>query len=646
MRNKVPFLSLTLFWSLLLAVAALAASPTRADTSAATRYVAPDGNCGGHSPCYATPQAAVDAASTGDTILVAEGVYTGVSKRGSHTQIVYINKGITIRGGYTTAYSDPPDPAAHPATLNAQGQGIVIYVGYAQANVHTTLDGLRLAGGNATQAVSGVNTGGAVRVDSSSNHLITIRSCWVRGNAAAPGGAGGIAVDFARLELTNSVVMSNTGAGVILFSSSSPSLTGNTVASNTAGGVTILTARYGNGLAIQGNAFTGNAGNGLYLYTIDSDGGNDVISGNMFGGNNRGLLAKSVYTTLRIRDNTFHNNTNNSPHDYDAAGGGIRLELANAEVVDNTFTANYARTYGGGLSVGNADWARILVRGNRFLSNTADAGGAIALDGGGTADVLGNLITGNQARWGGGLIAGIGITATLRRNIVTGNQATRFGGGFECESCIAALDGNTITGNGAGIEGGGAWFTWNAPAVAPVVPLLTNNCIAGNSAPDGSGVMVSSSRVAMIHNTIARNTGGAGVHVKVTYLPAGAALTNTIVASHSVGIRVASGSASLEGTLWGAGAWANGSDWAGNVATGTHNLKGDPLFVNAAGGDCHISAGSPARDAGVEAGVRHDIDGEWRPNPVAGLPDIGADEYHLDDERIFMPLAVNAASGP
>src|SRR5512136_3103140 len=104
-----------------------AACPAQAAPTA-THYVAPGGDCGGHSPCYAAIQAAVDAAASGETILVAEGTYTGVSMHGSHTQLVYLGKGVIIRGGYTTAYNDPPDPATRPTTLDAQGQGHVVYI--------------------------------------------------------------------------------------------------------------------------------------------------------------------------------------------------------------------------------------------------------------------------------------------------------------------------------------------------------------------------------------------------------------------------------------------------------------------------------------------------------------------------------------
>src|SRR5947207_1453709 len=56
---------------------------------AATLYVNPDGVCGGNSPCYTTIQAAVNAASAGDTIKVADATYN---------EAVDINKSLTLQG--------------------------------------------------------------------------------------------------------------------------------------------------------------------------------------------------------------------------------------------------------------------------------------------------------------------------------------------------------------------------------------------------------------------------------------------------------------------------------------------------------------------------------------------------------------------
>jgi parallel beta-helix repeat protein/predicted outer membrane repeat protein len=644
MKTKsFPILLVAVLGLLLAAFVLLIASPAQAGTNATTRYVAPGGACGGRTPCYATIQSAVDASSSGDTILVAEGNYTGVSKRSTHTQVVYLNKRVTIRGGYTTAYPEPPDPVAHPTTLDAQGQGHVIYIPYLGSNARVTLEGLRLTGGHASDAISGDDTGGGIRADGVSGDRVTIRNCWIGFNTADTGGAGGIAFDFNDLDLINSTVISNTGTGVILWNSDSPIITDNTITGNSAGGVTVLSARYGNGLTIQGNTFRNNSGNAIYMDTIDSDGGNDVISGNTFDGNDRGLFAKSIYdTNLRIRNNTFHNNTNNnSCYHSDIYGGGLRLEGVNAEVLNNTFTNNYA-CYGGGLSIGNGSGNAVLIQSNTFQSNSAGAGmgGAIHLRGdGNAANVQGNLISGNQAHDADGLFVDVGARPPLQRNVVTGNQATGYGGALHCSSCTVTLEQNQFTGNSAGNSGGGLSFSWPAFLVTQTVSTLTNNLIADNSAATGSGVFVSSGNLAMIHNTIAHNLGGAGVHV-VRDLPASVVMTNTIVVSHTVGIRLVSGSASLQGTLWGSGVWANGSDWVGAVVTGTVNLWGNPLFVAPGSSDYHITAGSPARDKGVATSLNRDMDGEVRPHSDTGLPDIGADEYHLDDRRIFLPLVL------
>ncbi len=79
---------------------------------------------------------------------------------------------------------------------------------------------------------------------------------------------------------------------------------------------------------------------------------------------------------------------------------------------------------------------------------------------------------------------------------------------------------------------------------------------------------------------------------------------------------------SLEGTLWG-----NDTDWggAGTIIIGTVNVWGDPAFVDPDAGDYHLGPGSAAIDAGVNAGVTTDIDGN--PRPHGGGFDLGADEY-------------------
>ena len=71
---------------------------------AADITVCTEGSCN-----YTSIQEAVDAANDSDVIKVAAGTYTGVSTREGVTQVVYIDKSVTIRGGYTTDFIEPHD---------------------------------------------------------------------------------------------------------------------------------------------------------------------------------------------------------------------------------------------------------------------------------------------------------------------------------------------------------------------------------------------------------------------------------------------------------------------------------------------------------------------------------------------------------
>ncbi|MBN1316398.1 MAG: hypothetical protein JXA42_13060, partial [Anaerolineales bacterium] len=81
---------------------------------------------------YTTIQAAVDVADPDSTIKVAAGIYTDVHTflhwGTPLTQVVYINKSLTIEGGYTTNNWLTPNPAANPTVLDAEGEGRVFWI--------------------------------------------------------------------------------------------------------------------------------------------------------------------------------------------------------------------------------------------------------------------------------------------------------------------------------------------------------------------------------------------------------------------------------------------------------------------------------------------------------------------------------------
>jgi hypothetical protein len=447
---------------------------------------------------YNTIQAAVDAAKAGDVIKVSAGNYTNVNNRGGLAQVVYIDKSVTLRGGYTTAFTDPPDPAANLTILNARGDGRGLFVTGA---VNPVVEGLRITGGDATGlggAPLGVDAGGGVCVISAT---LTFRDNQVFSNSAERGG------------------------GIYLGSSQSL-LSGNTIFSNFTTGV------------------------------------------------------------------------------WSASGGGAYLYDSPASLRDNVVSSNSATWRGGGLALSSSD---AMLFGNTVTANTATDGGGMSIESG---------------------------SPTLNGNTISANTAD-IGGGLYLLSSQATLGGNTITNNFASDQGGG--LSSGSSAVA-----LVNNVVADNrTGTTGSGLYVDSSILHLSHTTIAHNSGGDGSGVYVRFNST-TALTNTILVSHTVGVYVAGGSfASLEGTLWGSGAWANGADWggAGTIVTGTINLWGDPDFIDPASGDYHIGSGSVAINAGVDAGVRIDIDVEPRPYQT---PDLGADEYYPPGalKRQYMPLVL------
>ncbi len=656
-------------WAILLAAGLLAAvSIAPVGSLAAKRYVAPGGACGGHNPCYATFQAAVDAANSGDTILVAEGTYTGVSTRDSHTQMVYLNKSLTFRGGYTTAFTEPPDPLAHPTILDAQGLGRVFYIpDFSAANI--VMEGLRLTNGNGYEALNGDNCGSGIRMLGSNEDQITLNQNWIFDNLALYECAA-IHIWRSKLVLTDNHIENNGGMGVhVDFNSDSVILSNNIISNNGVDPLVIAPASGaqleattilltgntfdGNGLhgayllgaasvQVQGNTFSGNLGNGL----IVSD-GTGVITGNDFNANYRGASIGYVQDML-IYNNTFQNNENTTSAGASASGAGMMMGNSIATVFNNLFIGNHAGKNGGGLNVDNTiEGYTSTVRGNRFISNTSGFGGAIGLSGEDNATlVVANIITDNQAVSGGGLAVLERAHPLIQDNDFSGNTATIRGGAVYCQACSLNLERNQFSHNMA-VNTGNAiviqWLTFSIYGIPQTTSFLANNLIYDHETDSTPTVNIHNSQVTLINNTIIRNPAsviGVGVWVEepLANLPATVHMTNNILAGHHTGVYLHSGSVSMQGTLWGAGIWANTADTYGAVDTGTVNLWGDPLFVDYSAGDYHIGAASPARDHGVPVNIIDDIDHEPRPHPDTVLVDIGADEYHLDDLHVYLPV--------
>jgi len=610
-------------------------------------YVAP--SCTGlPTPCFETVQAAVDAADAPtDVIKVAAGTYTGVNNYEGLAQVVYISKTVTIRGGYTTAFAEPPDPDANLTILDAGRQGRVICI---TGTISPMLEGLHITGGSATGLGGDPSVGDAGGGVYLHRAMATISHCAVYDNMASAvqdGSGGGLYLSGSPATLNGNAVFSNTAAygGGLCLAGSAATLSGNTIFSNTAqsgGGLRL----WGSAAALSGNTVASNtaqsSGGGLYLFgRVDTTLISNTVSANT-ASSGGGLYL--YYSRARLSGNTISSNTATS------IGGGLCLWEGNAPTLsDNIIVSNTAHS-GGGLYL----WfSAVRLNGNIIVSNTAhgtgyrDGGGGLSLRGSGAVLSGTTVISNTAADYGGGLnlwestailsgttvsantaIVGGGLflnesTAKLDDSIVTANAAGS-GGGLYLSSSDAMLRENTVSANTAAYDGGGL-LLYSCDAT------LVNNFVTDNisSRGNGSGLYIGESSPQLRHNTIARNHGGGGEGLYVadwgSLRTSHPQLHNTILVSHSVGISVTgNNSVQLEGTLWGSGTWRNITDCIGNVTTGTVNVWGDPGFVDPDNGDYHIDANSAAVDAGAYPTLNDDIDGD--PRPAAFGPDIGADE--------------------
>ena len=345
---------------------------------------------------YTSVQAAVDAASPGDVIKVAAGTYTDIHQRAGITQVVYISKTVTIRGGYTTADWTTADPVANPTTLDAQGRGRVISI---VGDITPTIEGFVITSGNAH------GLGGGEWGSDAGGGLYCCR--------AHPVITGNVII--------NNVASSNDavdGGGIYLLWCHRSVVSDNTIVSNTAstggfgrgGGVNI---DWSDAIVISGNSIMSNTastsdlgfGGGLYLYES-----NVTISGNT------------------VVDNIGSTGT-------DGEGGGIWIEYGVVTISGN------------------------IVRGNSALGSSWGTGGGVHAVYGRGLTLEGNLIIDNAADNGGAVAISQGTTFTLTNNIVARNRGSIQGDGLwiygsNADPSIGALLHNTIADNvGSGGEG-------------------------------------------------------------------------------------------------------------------------------------------------------------------------------------------------
>ncbi len=357
---------------------------------------------------------------------------------------------------------------------------------------------------------------------------------------------------------------------------------------------------------------------GTYNERIDFLGKNIVVQSQagrdttVIDGGGSGVVVKmaaAATATPTLRGFTIRNGGGGSGTDdgaIDTSGGPALIE-------NNLVTANH---YCGEGAI-SAAFSAATIRGNIISANSQSGcsggvgGGAIAIRGAGTVQVVGNTITGNSPGSFGGAIALFAAGSPV-------------------------IDGNVISGNTAGSQGGAIDIVNASNAT------ITNNVFASNSAPDGGAIywlVPSGERGPIVaNNTFIANTATRGSAVFADGYDAASQLTNDLVVASGSSAAVYCGNFNDPNppviTFNDVVAGAGGTRYGGICAdqTGLNgNVSAAPTFVNPTASDYHLANGSAGIDAGTATNApARDIDGDARPLDGNGdglaVVDIGADE--------------------
>jgi parallel beta-helix repeat protein len=384
-----------------------------------------------------TIQAGIDTCVDGDTVLVADGNYTGDGNR----DIDFTGKAIVVKS----------ENGPEMTIINCGGSIIEAHRGF---HFHSGEDSNSVVQGFTIQNGYAYYDGGGIYCSSSSP---TIMNNTITGNFAGDpmglGFGGGISCQGSSSPIiTGNTITGNTsydqGGGILVYSGSFPTITDNTITGNSAdydgGGISCWT---NTSPTITNNTISENStvfgyGGGIFCHGSSATVEGNIITGNdaNYGGGGINFRSNSP---LIIIGNTITGNSTGNPGSL-GYGGGIYCDASAPTIEGNIIRLNWAYSDGGGIFIrGNSS---PVIEGNMISENWADNdGGGIYCYENSSLNITGNAISENWAGdgFGGGIYCN-GSFMIILSNTITGNWADNGGGGIACGNFSSATVYNSI----------------------------------------------------------------------------------------------------------------------------------------------------------------------------------------------------------
>jgi len=330
---------------------------------------------------FPTIQAAIEAASNGDEIIVRPGTY--------YENINFLGKAIYLHSeqGPDVTIIDGQQNSCVVAFENGEGRDSII-------------EGFTITNGYVRYA-----EGGGIYCNNHSSPTITKNVIY--GNSAMVGG-GISCYYYSSPTIKNNVIYDNSayyfGGGILCRENSSPVIENNVIYGNWAD-------KSGGGISCSG-----------YSSPMIT---NNVIYGNgaYFGGG----IHCSSYSSPTIENNVIYGNW------ADKSGGGISCSgYSSSMITSNVIYDNSAAREGGGIYC--YDHSSPTITKNVISGNSADGrGGGILCLWGSSPTIINNVIYDNSTDgYGGGIYCHDYSSPTITNNVISGNSASRNGGGIYC----------------------------------------------------------------------------------------------------------------------------------------------------------------------------------------------------------------------